>query len=315
MSIPILFLSFNIDIFNAFGLSPGFSWKKSIFYEVFLLGSFWGILILVWLTRKRWEWVTVGLLWALCSITVLGTYYATQARWMFPLFYAKQEQTIVIPTIPSLRDMYRDKSWKVNIHKFGDFHEQAELQRSKLQLDLEEAGLMPQQAQVSAYMLFVSSFWDYGNPTMPERVGCVASNEENGWKTIPVTELKAETYARSNIGCCIDFAYLLKRILDDSQIESRLVTIQGHIFNEAKIDGRWHMVDASTNLFIDQAWSELGDSEKCRIYQFTHPGSLAGEGHRPIIPAFQSHMMNRAVMGMPGAVTYPDLPAHIANYP
>jgi len=103
-------------------------------------------------------------------------------------------------------------------------------------------------------MNFVSGLWGYGNIVNLDKPGCVLTNEHNDWQdTVP----SLSAYLDSDIGCCTDFAFLTKSLLDHEGIDNRLTSIPGHVFNEVRLNGRWCILDATMNIFVQASWDEL----------------------------------------------------------
>jgi hypothetical protein len=144
-------------------------------------------------------------------------------------------------------------------------------------------------------------------------MGCVGCNErhQSTGPTITLTD-----YLESEVACCSDYAYFTKSMLDHEGIENRLTEIPGHMFNEVRLSGRWCIVDASCNLFIDTGWDELyaPDSKRDSITAlvFLHPNASDQDEqrYRPVIGRFRLLMLMRVVNhpGMLQQASHPDLP-------
>jgi hypothetical protein len=155
----------------------------------------------------------------------------------------------------------------------------------------------PAELRALFFMNVVSGFWAFGNKAAVDRPGGALANEDNGWQPQPPS---ARAYLASRVGCCTDYAYLLKSLLDHEGLENRLTCIPGHAFNEVKLHGRWRILDPTTGLFVDAGWDDLyadgapGDS-RVRVVMFRHPG-LAGESscrYRPVAGSFRLLMLTR----------------------
>jgi hypothetical protein len=167
------------------------------------------------------------------------------------------------------------------------------------------------------YLNFVSGLWAFGNRDHPDRPGGVLSNEENGWTPPPRPTVR--TYLASHIACCTDFACVLKSLLDHEGIENRLTCIPGHRFNEARLGGRWHILDATTNLCAEAGWEELygrrgGGPDSVRVLLFPHPGLAATSSsrYRAAVGQFRLLMLMRLATRPEAlrAVEHPALPPY-----
>jgi hypothetical protein len=167
------------------------------------------------------------------------------------------------------------------------------------------------------FMHFLADLWSFGNKTAAHKPGGVLENEENDWQA--PHKISAQTFVQARIGCCADIAYVLKVLLDREGIPNRLTSIPGHVFNEVKLDGKWRIVDGTTNMLVDCAWDELfgadgQPSAEVRVHLFPDPrvGHPAGEEYRPITAQFRIQMLLR-MAATPSAfqdVNHPELPAY-----
>jgi hypothetical protein len=114
-------------------------------------------------------------------------------------------------------------------------------------------------------------------------------NEKNNWTASRPT---MRAYLDSRIGCCTDYALMVKFLLDEEKIENRLTAIPGHVFNEVRLEGRWCIVDATTNMFLEQSWQELYErksEEPIKVYVFPH-ANMSGNfayRYRPLAGQFR----------------------------
>lgn len=99
-------------------------------------------------------------------------------------------------------------------------------------------------------MLIVAGFYHFGNisPKHQAKTGCVAINEDTGFRTINPT---FEAFKESRIGCCSDYSMLLASFLSWMSIENKPVFIPGHVANKMAIGHEWRYLDASTTLIVD----------------------------------------------------------------
>lgn len=186
------------------------------------------------------------------------------------------------------------KSFK-DLHRWGMEKYQRCKERMAQELGISEESRL----KVIYVMNFVANLWAFGNKHHVDRTGCVACSEDNNW-IIP-KEMSVQTYLRSRIACCNDMAYLVKYFLDQEQFENRLTVIPGHIFNEVKIQGKWHIVDATINAIVETSWEENyqakgSDSEETiRVMVFPHPNLDNEEAwdYRPQLGTFRLAMFLR----------------------
>jgi hypothetical protein len=164
-------------------------------------------------------------------------------------------------------------------------------------------------------MNFVSGFWAFGNGLDPNKPGSVFLNEQNGWQAPPES---IHTYVDARIGCCTDYAFLAKYLLDREGIENRLTSIPGHIFNEVRLNGRWCIADATVNLFVESSWEELHGRKKAResitVLMFPIGTSLNGRSprYRSVTEQFRLMTLLR-LANQPvnlHATTHPELPSY-----
>jgi hypothetical protein len=125
-------------------------------------------------------------------------------------------------------------------------------------------------------------------------------------------------FLHAKIGCCSDFAYLTKSLLDHEGYVNRLTTIPGHVFNEVLLDGRWCIVDATTNMFIDMSWEELysmnSGHDRINVLLFPHASMSPDKAcqYRSRVGQFRLMMLLR-VANHPEQcrkVEHPDLPSY-----
>ncbi len=182
---------------------------------------------------------------------------------------------------------------------FRDLHRQvmAGYQRVARQLARRWAVEDEQRLKALYLMNYVAGFWAFGNHYAVDQPSGVLFNEENNWQEEPPS---LQAYLEANIGCCEEIAYLLKFFLDCEGIENRLTTIPGHVFNEALLGGRWCLLDATVNFFMERSWEELYTTAKPErdsipVYLFPHPGLVNAQAdcYRPILGQFRLAMLLR----------------------
>lgn len=184
-------------------------------------------------------------------LALLIPIYAVSQTWWelvrFDRYNRIQIQQLTAPTFESFR--------KDSIKSFKDFSKYAEQLYDKEKAGLAKAWHSEDEIYLKStfFMNLVSGLFHYGNRIDVTTPGCVTTNETN--RTVDITGIQA--YLKSDIGCCTDFAYLLKLLLDYSQIPNRLVLTPGHIFNEVRFGNRWEIFDATVNVSIDSSWHEI----------------------------------------------------------
>lgn len=157
----------------------------------------------------------------------------------------------------------------------------------------------------------VSQLWGVGNLRHPEKSGCVRGNEERSW--LPDAQASLPAYLATTIGCCDDFAHLLKVLLDRDGLKNRLVVAGGHIFNEVMLEGRWHVLDANFDVAFEGSWTELGlGSRRVRMYSIPHPGADVRnrEIYRPGLWASRVSLITTLYRGVFQTIYRDSLPDH-----
>ncbi|HYD57330.1 MAG TPA: hypothetical protein VEB41_10530 [Burkholderiales bacterium] len=180
---------------------------------------------------------------------------------------------------------------KASLRSFDDLIPAAEGYQERWAPALHSQGFSPNEARAISLMLFASTLWAYGNTD--EGIGCIGQNKNNNWRPEPAD---FEAVRRTAIGCCNDFAYMLSFLLSRQGFENRYVLLPGHIFNEAKIDGRWSALDANTNLFTTAPWHR-GGAPDARVHVFPHPGSERGRLRNVRIAPMQGYLSNLFLIG------------------
>ena len=167
------------------------------------------------------------------------------------------------------------------------------------------------------YMNMISAMWGFGNRIEKEKKGCVRSNENNNWETVPVEKINVRTYIESGIGCCTDSAYLLSYLLDRANINQRLISFPGHVLNEAYIGGRWYTLDAHTNMMFHSSWQDIQNYDKkfgkIVVTIFPHNNLIAGKNpfYREETGHFRIILLIQAVHKVTGKLKYPRLPSFL----
>jgi hypothetical protein len=207
----------------------------------------------------------------------------------------KAKAEVLKRSLPADPGLFRDGFDKTGLRSFSDLPREAGRFHQRWRKDLLGQGLTESEAWAASLMLFTSTLWAFGNRNHPEKPGCISSNEDNNWQFQQPT---FEAVKAARIGCCTDYAHALAFILSRNGVENRYVAIPGHLFNEAKIDGKWYVLDANTNVIVNSAWNDIvADPGRVRIHVFAHPGSQGGQLHRPVLAAFQDYFLNLVLVG------------------
>jgi len=136
-------------------------------------------------------------------------------------------------------------------------------------------------------------------------------NEKTGFREIRSPTVR--TYLESDIGCCTDYAFLLKVLLDRAGIPNRRVGTAGHIFNEARFADGWATLDANTNMFFAGEWGAIqrrphGSEGTVTVMVFPHQNSMDSGNpyYRPEIGQFCLRWLLAAAERTAPPTGYPD---------
>ncbi len=168
------------------------------------------------------------------------------------------------------------------------------------------------QKLAAVYLMgFVSTVWPYGNQSDPKTAGCVFNNETDRSRTY--AQKSFQQFMGSPIGCCTDYAYLLKALLDQFQIDNVTVHIGGHVFNQVQVDGEYLTLDANTNYIYLDAWDSIQNSAKrFSLLVLPHPSSdKTSPFYRPVEAFFQYEMISVALRGGVKTEYNSKLPDHL----
>jgi hypothetical protein len=204
---------------------------------------------------------------------------------------------IVKHSLPGDLALFVDGYDKTRLRSFSELARAADRYHRRWLEDLRGQGFSAGEARAISLMLFTSTLWAYGNEIHTRKPGCMTVNEDNAWQR---DEPTFEVFRRSRIGCCTDYAHALSLILSKSGIENRYVHVPGHIFNEARIDGRWGVLDANTNMYIASSWTDaIAARNGVQAHVFPHPGQESGRLHRPAISEVQQIVLDMVRYGWP----------------
>lgn len=152
------------------------------------------------------------------------------------------------------------------------------------------------------YLNTVGRLFAYGNRDTSQPGGCAVMNEQSGFNPRDPVALGVSFYTQTAIGCCTDFATLMRFFLNGAGIDNRIIAlpILGHFLNEVRIDGQWHTLDAQTGLYFDKSWDEIAaGSAPFTVIEFpvlsldmTQPDS-----YRPRLKEFKSYLLMAAATG------------------
>jgi hypothetical protein len=205
-------------------------------------------------------------------------------------FRVHSEGQAVVHSLPGSRRLFLDGFDKSQLRSLNDLPAWADRYSERWRDRLVEQGFSQQEAKAIGLMLFTSTLWAFGNEKQPDEPGCITVNERNGWRYQAPT---LEVVKQASVGCCTDFAYALSLALAGNGFENRYVILPGHILNEAKIDGRWRVLDANTNIYVNASWNEAADSQDgLRVHLFPHPSTMSGKLYRAVTDDFQNYLVN-----------------------
>lgn len=146
----------------------------------------------------------------------------------------------------------KEKSWQDLFRSIDKAY-----RRHKDTLEL-EWGLTGSELQGAFIMNVVAHMYALGNTERPDGTyipGSVRSyhKQRRKAKGLPALDIMpVETYVRSPIGRCNDFATVLYMMFRLAGLEANHQGPPGHIFVEAKLDGKAYVFDAMYNFFTDQ---------------------------------------------------------------
>ena len=211
--------------------------------------------------------ILVGFLLVLISPIGFRKYSNSMNMALFDMALFDQIQIVNLPSIPYEEIFSKEHVTNANIETEEDFYEFSR-QRYLANRDylmkkwrIEDE----QRLQAIFYMNLVSHLWGYGNVKNPDKPGCVLHNEETEFEI--VNDPTIQTYLKSDIGCCTDYAHVLNILLDRCGIENRQVSVKGHIFNEVRLKGDesnrdgWVTLDANTNMLFEGSWASIQSRE------------------------------------------------------
>lgn len=153
------------------------------------------------------------------------------------------------------------------------------------------------------YLNHVSALWGFGNSEDSYGLnGCALANPVTG--NVADEDVTFKAYWNAPMGCCTDYMTFMNALLDRAGIENRSVALNeqpvgvGHWFNEAKIEGRWWVLDANIGVAYNRSWAEMLSmprSVKADAYLFPHPGMNPANAtlFRPYLGSFRQMMINR----------------------
>jgi hypothetical protein len=147
------------------------------------------------------------------------------------------------------------------------------------------------------YMQWVSGLWGYGNPS-GVGPGRVISNEIDGY--VPNERINIDLYMNATIADCQDYSGMLAYLLTSAEIPNRLVAGNGHVFNEALIDGKWWVLDANQGLASPMEWIDILDfnNEVDWIYFGVNGTNFSDETYRDSLPNFRNEWLLLASNGI-----------------
>ena len=141
-------------------------------------------------------------------------------------------------------------------------------------------------SKAAYYAALAGTLFAYGNRDHPDKVGCARTNE---LLPGPIEGCMTEAaFLGSRIGCCIDYALLMKELLDRSGLPNRLVIGKGHVFNEVTSEPPF-IVDANTGILADASWEAIRNRGKFTVYQLplAWASTKSDREYRPILARFR----------------------------
>jgi hypothetical protein len=141
------------------------------------------------------------------------------------------------------------------------------------------------QLKAAAILNTVSYLWHFGNFERITRDGCAQVNElidadsadfiyreyEGEAPLYWRTAVGMSDFLNSQIGCCIDHAFLTKALLEEAGFESRRVLIPGHWLAEVSMNSSWYTIDASFGTMINASTESMVQGTKRTVYLFFTP--------------------------------------------
>ncbi len=160
------------------------------------------------------------------------------------------------------------------------------------------------------YTMAVGTLFEYGNKEQMDIPGCSYWNEKIGGQLS--YQQSQRQLLRAGIGCCDDYAYVLKAMLDLDGVESQLMTGSGHMWVEIFVDGRKFSADANTGLITALGWDELATANRIVVWRAPLSGAMTSseDRYRPRLATFSNYILDRiSDGGFPAAaVAMPDFP-------
>jgi len=300
---------FNFSFLFFLGNGPFIGPGKEKFYlaclSLFFVLSFTGYLFF---SQKR------SILRLLILVIAYGSLGAAV---FFPVIPADYVEQIKINNLRAVDDtIFSRKTLMDNLNPKSSLQDYYTVAHQQFQINMDilsKAWQLSNEKQLEAYFYvnLVSHFWGYGNPNRINDTGCVQINEESNFQIIPNPSIY--TYLQSNIGCCTDYAYLLKVLLDQAGIKNRRVEVRGHIFNEALFDTRWFTLDATLGMVFHDSWENIqlrSNLGKNSIEVTIFPNQGLVETNNPLYRSnlghFQLNWLIYAIGKQLPAVAYPD---------
>lgn len=207
-----------------------------------------------------------------------------------------------------------------NLKTFAEFHKLVMSEYARRSPDLPRCfprGHVNSEEKLKCVFImnYVADLWSFGNRLEPDKPGDALRNEQNNFEAAAPS---VRAYLEAKIGCCADWAYMCKFLLDCEGFENRLTTVGGHVFNEVRLDGRWNILDATVNIFVETSWEELyaRQREANSIVVLLFPSTTAHDDrsprYRPLTGQYRLMSLLR-LANRPERLrrtTHPDLPEY-----
>jgi hypothetical protein len=315
----IRFIS-GINILNLLGTGPDIGPNKVLWFKLSLIiGMTLNMGIFVFLYRHKGKVFRSSIL-----VVIFILYLLSYNFYIFPTYNFQALNQLKVMNYPSVEyDVIFSKQHmrEANINTFDDFYKfvknryvtYKDMLASKWDIKNEQL------LQSIFFMNLVSAMWGYGNINNPDIPACVLINENTNFKELDTNTISIKTYINSDIGCCNDFAYILKIILDREEIKNNIVAIPGHFFNEVTINNKTYTLDANVNILFHSSYEDIQyknyykeDSVKVSI--FPHPNLEQNNPfYRTRMGRFwlQSLLVTIEKTAVP--ISHPDLPDYIVE--
>ena len=163
--------------------------------------------------------------------------------------------------------------------------------------------------QTLFYLNTAANFFSYGDKVPISGSGCAVNNRQFAFQYRNRNDLGVKFYTKSTIGCCTDYASILKFLLDSAGIKNRVVAlpVHGHFINEVQLNGKWRALDALSGFYFDRSWEEIVNSTddfQVVVFPVLSLDVTQPETYRPELGKFRYKILMVAASGAEHA-SYP----------